>query len=355
MRDEARISSEERRRRLDAFDEILLPHPRLKDIREQTELLMEDTEAVLELNGRRRKAAGKRSTIGNELWVMPIIGPSGATKTTSMRHVKDLIEQKMSLADDDEPILYVKLDQNTRNSKRLQVQILKAFGDPGGDVLATATQYSADQVDEDIRGIAKKRKTRIVVLDEGGNMLKHGGDATALDMAKAIRGLANKGIFSVILMGTDKVDRLFTLDGELQSRNYGEINFRGFDIKRKEDREYFFKFVARLEKRMLEERIINRPLGLVASVEDRATVYDFANGIIGIVSRILRIALRKVLAQGRGHLTWDDVADAFQTWNRPRAKEEKHYDPFDKGPDKKTMSFVRMDAKPKTRNSAKAE
>jgi hypothetical protein len=354
MRDEVRISSEESRRRRNAFDKMLLPHPRLKELREITKLLMEDTEEVLKSNARRREAAKGRSIIGEELWVLPIIGPSGATKTTSMRHVKEQIEQRMSLADDEEPILYVKLDQNTRNSKRLQVQILKAFGDPGGDTLATATQYSADLVDEDIRAIAVRRRTRIIVLDEAGNMLRHGGDATAFDMAKAIRGLANKGIFSVILMGTDKVDRLFVLDTELISRSYGDINFRGFNIKLKEDRGYFFKFIAGLEKRMLEEEIIDRPLGLVANVEDRAKVYDFAAGIIGIVPRVLRIALRIVLTQGRGYLTWDDVEDAFQAWNRPRDKDKKHYDPFENGPDKETVSFVRIDAQSKTHNSKEA-
>lgn len=350
MKKEVKISRQERRRRLDAFEEIMVPHPRFDQIKKRTQLLIEDTEAVMKANERRAKALKGRSFKRKELWVLPIIGPSGATKSTSMQHIVDEIGRDAKLADSDIPIQYVTLDENTRNTKQLQVQILEAFEDPGAETVAKTVQYSAGVVNEAIRGIAEGKNTRVLVLDEAGNMLAHAGDKVAKQMARAIKGLVNKAIFSVILMGTDETNLLFKVHKELQSRNCGTIDLGRFDIRQKADRKYFFTFVNDLEKHLLREGIIDRPLGMVESVEGRATVYDFANGIIGLVPRILRIALDHILTEGRGHLEWEDLASAFHGWNLTQEKADRHHNPFgDEGPNKTTLSFVREDLASGTR------
>ena len=343
----------ERRQRLDAFDEIVIEHPRFDDIAKRTLLLIEDTEARMKQNERKKIAAGKRSFKRKELWVLPIIGPSGSTKSTSMEHIVDEIGSLPGLGDDDVPIQIVTLDENTRNTKQLQVQILEAFEDPGAETLAATVQYNADRVNDKIRKIAENKRTRVLVLDEAGNMLAHAGLQVAKQMAKAIKGLVNKGIFSVILMGTDEVQTLFNVDKELQSRNCGTIDLNRFDIKWAPDRKYFFTFVADFEKRLVKDKIIDRPIDLVGTVEGRAMVYDFANGIIGLVPRILRIAVDRTLTAGRGHVEWEDIASAFHVWNLSLDKKDRHYDPFgESGPNKETLRFIREDSKPGRQQAA---
>jgi hypothetical protein len=347
------ISKEERMRRKKAFNQILIQHPRFGTIKQRTQSLVEDTEVRIAENEERAQAAKGRPIKHKELWVLPIVGPSGATKSTSMSYIVDEINGDPSLAERETPILYVTLDQNTRGPKQLQVQILEAFADPSAETVLRAAQHSTPVINEDIRRIAIERKTRVIVLDEAGNMLMHDAGKIGRQMANAIKGLVNEAIFSVILMGTEEVNQLFMLSPELQSRNCGAVNVGRFDVRRKEDRDYFFGFVDRFEKRLLSDKIIDRPLGLVGDVVSRASVYDFADGIIGIVPRVLLIALNDVLAQGRGYLEWEDVANAFHSWNLPRSAKEKHYDPFgENGPKKPTLAFVREDTKPRKKPAA---
>jgi len=344
---------DERRRRLDAFDEILIPHPRLKEIRQRTLDLIDDTEAAIKRNERSGKALrGGVKVKPEELLVLPIIGPSGATKSTSMEEVVAEIGSNPNLEDEEVPVLHVTLDQNTRGPKQLQVQILEKFGDPGADSVAKSVQYSAGVVNESIREIARRRKTRVIVLDEAGNMLTNAGDGVTKNMAKAIKGLVNQGIFSVILMGTEEVRRLFA-NSELQSRNCGTIDLGAFDIKSKDDRRYFFTFVDDFEKRMLKDGVIDRPLGMVGDVESRATIYDIAGGIIGIVPRILRQAVDRMASNGRGWLDWEeDVGPAFHGWNMAQEPARRHHDPFgESGAKISTLAFVREDTKAKVKKS----
>lgn len=342
---------EERRRRVDAFKGIVIPHPRLKEIRQRTLDLIDDTEAAIKRNERAEKSVRGVSVKPEELLVLPIIGPSGATKSTSMETIVKEIGRNPELADGEMPIIHVTLDQNTRGPKQLQVQILEKFGDPGADTVAKSVRYSAGVVNEAIRAIAREKKTRVIVLDEAGNMLTNAGDGVTKNMAKAIKGLVNQGIFSVILMGTGEVRKLFAYS-ELQSRNCGTIDLGRFDIKIKADRKYFFTFVDDFEKRMLKDGVIDRPLGMVESVESRATVYDFSGGIIGIVPRILEQAVKKMASDGRGWLEWDDVGAAFHGWNLAQEEAHRHHDPFaESGPKISTVAFVREDANSKAKKT----
>ena len=184
-------------------------------------------------------------------------------------------------------------------------------------------------------------------------MLAHAGVKVAKQMAKAIKGLVNKAIFSVILMGTEEVRTFFNKDKELQSRNCGTIDLDRFDIRWPEDRKYFFTFVADFEKRMVKDKVIDRPLGMVDSVEGRAIIYDCADEIIGLVPRIMRIAVDRTATDGRGCPEWDDVAAAFNVWNMSQDKKDRHHDPFgDSGPRKETLAFVRDDTKSSRKRAA---
>lgn len=102
------ITSPERRRRIDAFKSILIPHPRLETLRRRTENLIDDTKAIVATNQKLIEAYGQGTPL-EHLGILPVIGPSGATKSRSMGEVVKHVLDGMTLDPDDVPILYVTL------------------------------------------------------------------------------------------------------------------------------------------------------------------------------------------------------------------------------------------------------
>jgi hypothetical protein len=328
-------------KRLDLFDEIILQHPRLADIEKATRSLIRETAAIVAMNEARLERAKRRPIKLRELWVLPIIGPSGAMKSTSIGEVVDRIYQDKDLPDDEIPVLLVTM-RDVKNTRALQAQILEKYDDAGAaELRRTAVGYNADLVNEAIRGCARKKKTSVIAIDEAHEMLTYDGGRTGPQMAKLVKSLVNEGIFSVILLGTDAVKKLFTINSELMSRNIaaGEISLTKFDITNEEDRKYFFGFVRRLETRMLEKGVIDAPISLTDDIETRATIFDMADGILGTVSRVLRLALRRAHGQKRHVIEWDDIREAFQGWNSTR--KEPGFDPFVAGPQFETLANIR--------------
>jgi hypothetical protein len=345
------------------FDEIRLKHPRLDQIRSCTRSLLASTRKVIARNEQRRAAAKGRPIKLEELWVLPIVGPSGSMKSTSMSMVIDEIYQDKDMPEEDVPILIVTM-RGVKNPKAFQAAILERLAPKQASELRSqkAAGYHEDVVNEAIRVQARKRNTAVVVIDEGHSILIYDGGKLGQQMARCIHGLVNEGIFSVIIMGTDKLDRLFKMDDELKSRKVPpdqEADLKVFDVTKAEDRSYFFGFVDRLENQMVAKKVVSKKLGLVRSLEGRAILFDMTGGVLGTVSRILRLAIRRAMQNGRDYLEWNDVEICFQTWNGTESKDDKDrsrknkteefkepgYDPFKRGVRESTFAAVKADKK----------
>jgi hypothetical protein len=282
------FSQTEIARRLEAFDGIEIPHPRLIQLTGAISDLELDTIGRIARNDRRAEIASGRPIKLDELWVMPLIGPSGSGKSFSIRKI---VETGYGAAGDDGfniPILPVTLRSSTKSPRQLQHQILEAYGDPSAAIVLRERDFSEALANEAIRKIARVRGTTIIILDEAHNLLTGAGHKTPLIMAKAIKSLVNDGLFSVVLSGTDKMTPLLTCDPELRSREREPIHFRKLDLT-KEDCRYFLDFVAHFEGKMKEFGVIDDYIGLTGGAESCATTYDMADGVIGIVVRLVRL------------------------------------------------------------------
>jgi hypothetical protein len=93
---------------------------------------------------------------------------------------------------------------------------------------------------------------------------------------------------------------------------------------------YFINFVTYLEREMIERKVIDAPIGLTASAEERGFIYDMADGVVGIVSRIVRLALERAFIEGKTELTWEHITHAFRAWKQTDSSNPnaKRYDPF---------------------------
>jgi hypothetical protein len=312
---------------------LVVRNRRLDMIADRVIEMLSDTEVLMAGDVVREKEAEeyRQSITYTELWALPIIGRTGSTKTTSMEAVAEKLKKARK---GKRPVLMVKCRPSTRTAKQLQLQILEAFGDPQAECMhRQVSNFSPKAAMDAIRRVARGAGTHIVVLDEAHNMLGRDKRTNAATMAVAIKSLVNDGVFSIVVMGTVDANLLFEVDAELNSRKFDEIWLEPANLSDEQDYTYFFTFVGRVEQGMVEQGIIDQPIGLIKDIESRAKVYDLSNGVVGVVSRVLMLALRISQRDGRRTISWDDVKLGFWAW---KAKEtdaegnpiENIYDPF---------------------------
>ncbi|UGX94811.1 TniB family NTP-binding protein [Bradyrhizobium barranii subsp. barranii] len=181
--------------------------------------------------------------------------------------------------------------------------------------------------------IARAKGTVLLVIDEAHEMLRHDGGKVGRQMASLLKVMVNECVFSILLVGTEDLKPLFkSLEVLNRSLPDDDCDLRPFDITKRADCEYFFPFLKMLEDRLVEDGVVDRPLGWVDSVEDCARIYDMSGGILGTPCRVLFMALDRAFRAGRPHLKWDDISKAFVAYNQLRPENERTFDPFVKGP-----------------------
>jgi nucleoside-triphosphatase THEP1 len=315
--------------RLDMIEGLTL------DLLEETkELVDADVEAEKEAEREAGLRANptRQSITYTELSVMPIIGPSGSTKTTSMVAIAEKLKKQNP---GKTPILVVKLRSSTTRLKHLHVQILEAFNDPQAETVRNQIVTHSDNVTADaIRNVARAAGTYIVVLDEAHSVIGVRDKwAKAQAFAPHIKSLVNDGLFAVIVMGTEDANFFFETSPELNNRKFDSISLNPVDLSNPDDFRYFYKLIGRIDRELVAQDILDEPIGLVDDLKSRALLYDMSGGVVGVISRILMIALRTVQRKGRRTIDWDkDIKPAFWAWKAEQKDENgdpiKVYDPF---------------------------
>lgn len=331
-----RMTSEERTRRMEALFGIVIQHPRLLTVEQRVKELISDTESMTKLNARRASQT-KGNDDPDHLWLLPVIGPSGATKSKTIQAVRAKINNAAKKGEI--PIEYVSIKETTKNTKALYHKIFQALGDTNNMASLERTGTpSARVVEEAIRKTIEPRQTRILVLDEVHNLLIHAGEQTRIAMAQALKGILNNAVCSIVALGTDDALPLFDHD-ELIGRVADQVDLGALDLKIPDDRDYFFDFVKTYEKRLVNDGVLDRTYGLAADVENRAMVYDAAGGIIGVVPRLMRIAVPIAFRDGRGIVVKEDLQQAYDGWCKLQKK--KGPNPYVNGAKPLTKSLVR--------------
>jgi AAA domain len=328
--------------RLTLFRKIVVEHPRLGKIRDKIRWLIGDTASVVADNEAQRKALQGRPFKCEELWVLPIIGPSGAMKSTSIRKVIAEINADKNFPLGDIPVLFVSM-REVKNTRAFLGVVLEHYDDAAKDIILGHGPIDAQLAARGIYHAARTRHTLLLIIDEAHELLRHDGGKTGKSMAMLLKTMVNEGIFSIVLLGTEEMRGLFR-SGELKSRTVADedVTLEPFDIKKAADRAYFFKFLQRIEDAMVKDGVVDRPLGWVACLEDRAKVFDMCGGVPGIACRVLRMALERALRAGRKSIEWKDFEAAFRAFNA--TQERPLFDPFANGPKKETLARLKAAA-----------
>ncbi|GAB9109854.1 ATP-binding protein [Bradyrhizobium diazoefficiens] len=339
--------------RLSRLRKIVIEHPRLGHIRDKIRWLLLETSSVVRDNEARREAARNRPYKCEELWVLPIVGPSGAMKSTSLRKIIEEINADETYPPDDIPVLFVSL-REVKNTRSFLKEILEQYGDAGKDFVPKSGPIDTQIVARAIYNAARAKRTLLLIVDEAHELLRYDGGKTRHSMAMLLKTMVNEGVFSIVLVGTDDLRPLFR-SKELINRTVSdeEVTLRPFDIKKEADRRYFFKFLQRVEDEMVSAGIVDEPLGWVATLEDRAKIFDMCEGVPGVACRVLRIALERALRNGRTSIEWRDFESAFRAFNANL--ERPLPDPFAEGPQKATLGRLKAaaDAEAKSKRGSK--
>ncbi|MGY4345122.1 hypothetical protein ACVWXM_001586 [Bradyrhizobium sp. GM7.3] len=325
--------------RLERFLDITLEHPRLGAIRTRVHWLMRQTETLLKKNEARRLAARGRPIKSEELWLLPLIGPSGATKTTSIRKVTDEIFADPKYPEKDVPVLVVTM-RGIKNTRDFISRVLDVYEDAGADDIPIGKKINERRVALAIYEIARKKRTSLLIIDEAHEMLRHDGGKVGTHMASLLKTMVNECVFSILLIGTDELQPLYvSVEAHSRSVPDEDVQLAAFDIAKEKDRDYFFPFLKLLEERMVQDGVVDRPLGWVDCIEDCARIYDMSGGVLGTPCRVVYLALERAFRAGRPYLEWEDIEKAFRSLNRLRAN--PGYDPFAEGPRKGTMATLK--------------
>lgn len=333
------LTAEDRHQRSLALDNLVIGHPRLGMLEELIQALIEDTDRTIKLNDEERDKAAKRRVKPalEHLWHVPVIGPSGATKTKTLKLIQASINAKAP--DGKAPVAYISIPETIRSTKSLYSEIFRVFEDHNNkdNLDAALSVPNAHEIEEAIIAVVRPRGTRVVILDEAHNLLVHDAGKLRIAMAQALKSLLNESVFSLVLAGTNDADPLF--QGELAGRVYKDFDLGRLRIEREEDRSYFFTFVKKYENRLVKDGVLDAKFGLTEDRRTRAQIYEAADGVVGIVPRILKIAIREAFSKGRTLLEVDDLAEA--TWTYWRRQDPDKKNPFVDGPDDKVLKWIK--------------
>lgn len=292
--------------RLAKFDEIFVEHPGSVAVAEGVHLLIEDTERAIAHSEMQKEEAGGREIYAEELWILPIVGPSGSTKSHSLRHYIG------SRPAGDRSIVVARLRSTTRTPKDLQIQILEAMGDEAAVSAARRSRDSAD-ITRTMGKVAREHGTVVVALDDAQHMIANDG-MRASNMATVLNGLVKHGLFSLVLLGTGQMTGIWRQSAELSSRMKRPVLLGPPNGETNLNHDEFFSFVDMFERNMLDSRVLNRRLGVAEDAATREAMYRAAHGLVGNVPRILRLALERALSNPEAaysYLTLDDVHAAI--------------------------------------------
>ncbi|WDQ99671.1 ATP-binding protein [Devosia sp. J2-20] len=271
----------------------------------------------------------------SELWLLPIFGPSGATKSKTIKIVLDEILAKR--ADRTMvPVRYLKVDGATKTTRQLQVRLLETLSSAEAAELAKGRYYSEPKANARLRDLARKDRTTLIVLDEAHAMLKE----TTIDrMAAGLKSLLNHGVFSIVLIGTDELRPLFR-HSELRSRTEMPLDFSSPGRPTMASCVNLFQFAEKFCAALYDEGVIDSPFRPTSTISHCAVLYDITGGVLGQIIRHFRRALQYAFAQNLRTLDWTSIQFAYSSWATLDGV-SSHQDPFIEGPKASTVTVVR--------------
>lgn len=321
--------------RLKTLNGIFLHHRRIDLFEKNVRLLMLETQDVFDHNAAMEDLLGIGRFKPKECWVLPVIGPTGSTKSETIGAF--CRAQAQTNSPDQVPFLVITLKDDIRSARALQVAILAGYEDNQDKVVKKDEPQQV--VNDAIMNIARVKGTKLIILDEAHNMLAHDAGKIAPVMAKALRSLVNDAVFSLVLAGTDELQSIYN-NQELTERCNDPVDFGPPPVDDTAACIEFFSFVQEFCREMHRLGVVDRPFNPLGSVHECAMLFDMTSGLMGQFVRLVRRALKRALLEGKTSLDWETLCLSYSAW-RKLDKGLGRYDPLRQGAKANTVLAVR--------------
>lgn len=233
-----------------------------------------------------------------------VLAPTGSGKSTAAEAYQALIERDRPPTKTFRPIVIVDLERGS-TSKKLMMSILDMFGDP------YASHGNELTLKRRVFACFEHFGTELLIVNEVQHLNYRNGRKN--DVTDTLKGMLDAGLVPMVFLGTEDAEQMFSRNLQLNGRLLAPCDIRPLDPKREEDRRDFSEFVARLEKVIVDEGILQERSNL-AEAGVLAALFAVSAGVIGRVSRLFQVALEFALRRGAHRLEPCDLANAVDQW-----------------------------------------
>lgn len=158
----------------------------------------------------------------------------------------------------------------------------------------------------------KEKGVELLILDE----TQHSGQKSGFsrEVTAELKIMLDTGLVPIVLLGTEAAIPLVGADRELSGRMFSPCRLDPLDMSDDDDLDLWIGFLEALDARMVADRIVSAPAGLAD--EDLALALGEAcDGVIGQLMRVMTMALRNTIRDGRDSVTRNDIAIAVDEWS----------------------------------------
>ncbi|WP_390477932.1 TniB family NTP-binding protein, partial [Altererythrobacter sp. MTPC7] len=233
---------------------------------------------------------------------MVFLDPSGTGKTTLATQYGALLASEAE--EGQLPAIHAGLGVGGTASE-LYLSILSALGD---DVAAGSLNTLRRRAFDALRDA----RTEILFIDE----TQIGGKKSGIDteILAEVKIMLDDGLMPIVLLGTRGALDQVRKDTELVRRMFSPGNLAPLDWSQDEDREIWTQFLAHFDREMVAQGIVEKEAGF-ADKNLAEQLCILCEGIIGQFTRLILMALREVIRDGRTRIELDDLALAGDEWS----------------------------------------
>lgn len=152
----------------------------------------------------------------------------------------------------------------------------------------------------------------LLILDE----TQHSGQKSGFsrEVTAELKIMLDTGRVPIVLLGTEAAIPLVAADRELSGRMFSPCRLDPLDMGDDDDLELWAGFLEGLDQRMVTDKIVTAPAGL-ADEKLAFALGEVCDGVIGQLMRVMTMALRNTIREGRKIVTRDDLAVAVNEWS----------------------------------------
>lgn len=212
------------------------------------------------------------------------------------------------------PVVLVKM--RNVSTKAMAQRIYHALTERHPDSVFSA-KYNEDVVVKGIIDVARECRTKLFILDEVHELIDRKTDKVVGDVAVLIKDLVNAKLFSILLVGTDKANRLIRADEEMEARTPVVYLMTPFGWANPEDAGVWLEILGDIDSE-LSDSVFHRLSGL-CEPGLACALMEGAAGVVGHMATLLEqaayTAVDEMIAGAPvPGVRWEHLEQAFAKW-----------------------------------------